>query len=177
MRRRKCEVQGCDNPVFGTDRNTKKRFCRRHQYLRSDIVKTVKKKSLKERNKKLTRNKEDFDVFKYGFRGERQLFEYLWETKSHKSEISGRNLEDITLFFSMFAHVLNKKSFPLFRYNPRNIMIVHPEEHVLIDAGTASSRRKYQEEYPSADFIRFYLRKEELLKQYPKKEYSWTKIT
>lgn len=166
---KKCDVQGCDNPVFGTDKNNKKRYCRKHQYLRSDIIKAVKKRSLEERNKKLARNKEDFDVFKYGFHGEREMFEFLWETKSHKSEISGRNLENIALFFSMFAHILDKKKFPLFRYNPENIMIIHPMEHVLIDAGSASSRQKYKEEFPSANFMEFYLRKEELLKQYPKK--------
>lgn len=169
MRRKKCEVVGCDNPVFGTDKNTKKRYCRRHQYLRSDVIKAVRKKSVAERNKKLARNKQDFDVFQYGFRGERQLFEYLWDVKAHKSEISGRDLEQITLFFSMFAHVLDKKKYPLFRYNPENIMIIHPEEHVLVDAGSVSSRNKYQEEHPSADFNIFYQRKEELLKQYPKK--------
>ena len=166
---KKCDVIGCENPVFGTDKNNKKRYCRKHQYLRSDVIKAIKKKSLEDRNKKLARNKQEFDVFKYGFHGERELFDYLWSVRSHKSEISGRNLEDITLYFSMFAHVLDKKRFPLFRYNPDNIMLVHPMEHVLIDAGSASSRKKYQEEFPSTYFINFYLRKQELFKLYPKK--------
>ena len=166
---KKCDVVGCNNPVFGTDKNTKKRFCRRHQFLRSDVIKAVKKRSLKERNKKLARNKEEFDAFKFGFQGEREMFEFLWDTKPHKSEISGRNLEQISLFFSMFAHVLDKKKYRLFRYNPDNILIVHPMEHVLIDHGNSEARRNYQNEFPSADFTIFFNRKQELLNLYPKK--------
>lgn len=166
---KKCDVERCNNNVFGTDKNTKKRYCRKHQYLRSDVIKAIKHKSISLRNNKLARNKEQFNVFQYGFQSEATLFEHLWNIKPHVSEISGRDLDKITLFFSMFAHVLPKKKYRLFRYNPENIMLIHPMEHVLIDQGSSSARKKYTLEFPSADFSIFYQKKEELLKSYPKK--------
>lgn len=163
-----CDAQGCYYPVFGTDKYTKKRYCRNHQYLRTDTKKSVRNNNLAQRNEKLERNKFDFDPFQYGFSSERDLFEYLWSIKPHRSEISGRKLDKITLWFSMFAHVLEKKNYPLFRYNPENIVIVHPLEHVLIDQGSSDARKKYTKDFPEADFSIFFRKKEELFREYPK---------
>lgn len=34
-----CEVQGCQHPVFGTDKKTRTGYCKSHQHLRTDISK------------------------------------------------------------------------------------------------------------------------------------------
>jgi len=44
----------------------------------------------------------------------------------------------------MFAHVLDKKNYPLFKLNEENIMLVEPfYEHSLLDHGTYEQREKY----------------------------------
>lgn len=158
---RKCCVKHCDYPVFGTDKNTKSGYCKSHQYLRTDL-KTPKSRSKSYSEQK---NKYDFDIFKWGFTSEIQVFLYLWHKYPHISMISGRKLPVIWIL-SIFAHVLNKKDYPLFRLNPDNVMMVHPDEHGLIDSGTTEQRKKYCDQYKNADFSIFYSKKELLLTQY-----------
>lgn len=165
-----CDVHGCSYPVFGTDKNNKKRYCKTHQFLRTDIIKKIRKKTVKDRNEKLAINKLDFDVFQWGFEREDELFDWIWEHRPHYSQISKRSLEKVTLYHAMFAHILPKGKFPLYRYNPNNILLVHPLEHVLIDQGTSSARRNYVKENPTADFGIFYQKKELLISQYPNRE-------
>lgn len=168
-----CDVHGCTFPVFGTDKNTKKRYCKKHQFLRTDTIKKIRKKRVKERNEALAHNKLDFDVFQWGFEDEATMFDWVWEDRQHVSQVSGILLDDVTLYHAMFAHILPKGKFPLYRYNPNNILLVHPLEHVLIDQGSSSARKNYVRENPTADFNVFYNKKELLLSQYPNREKSY----
>lgn len=165
-----CDVQGCTDPVFGTDKNTKKRFCKKHQWMRTDTIKSIKHKSVKQRNEKSSRNKIDFDIQQWGFDNETDMFEWIWQNRPHISEISKKDLNKVLNYFAMFAHILPKGKYPLFRYNPENIILVRPLEHVLIDQGSASARANYVKENPSANFAVFYERKAILLSEYPKEK-------
>ena len=98
--------------------------------------------------------------------GEMNLFKEIWNARPHVSEISGRNLEVFAgrmsmLFPNMFAHILDKKNYPNERNNPDNIMLVHPEEHTLIDQGTEKQRKEYEKKY-NCSFDIFYKKKEKL---------------
>lgn len=167
---KECDVIGCSYPVFGTDKNNKKRYCKKHQFLRTDISHSIKRKNVQSRNEKLQKNKYGFDPFQWGFTSESEMFDWIWTNRPHKSEISGLDLNRVQLFYAMFAHILSKNKYPLFRYNPENILLVLPVEHVLIDQGSASARRKYLIEVPTTDFSIFYNKKIQLENEYPKGE-------
>jgi|TARA_R100000081_G_C4752643_1_gene135262 hypothetical protein len=62
---------------------------------------------------------------------QKQLFEFVWSTRDHFSEVSGKPLlprHDYRWHWQ-FAHVLSKGAFPKYRLNPDNIMLMLPEEH------------------------------------------------
>jgi hypothetical protein len=59
------------------------------------------------------------------------LFEFVWATREHVSEISGKPLlprHDYRWHWQ-FAHVLSKGTYPSFKLNPDNIMLMLLEEH------------------------------------------------
>lgn len=166
-----CSIDNCKFPVFGTDKKTKKGYCKYHQSYRTDIKKNIPKSTLKERNEKLLRNKVDFDPLQWGFKSELLLFYSLWKDSNKKSQISNRDLkylEGLQTWINCFAHVLCKNKFPLFRYNPENIIICHPFEHYLIDQGTIKDKVDYIEYYNDANFNIFYNKYQQLKEIYPK---------
>jgi len=59
------------------------------------------------------------------------MFMFIWETRPHVSEISGKPLLWHThyQFYWQFAHVLSKGVYTKYRLNPSNIMLMLPEEH------------------------------------------------
>jgi len=98
--------------------------------------------------------------------GEMDVFKQIWNDRPHESEISRRGLEVFAgrlsmLFPNMFAHVLSKKSHLSMRNEPDNIMLIHPEEHSLIDQGTEQQRKEYEQKY-DCSFDVFYNKKEKL---------------
>lgn len=168
---RTCSHPGCKFPVFGTDKKTKKGYCRIHQFYRTDLTPkfplrrkpkrtTIKSKEKFARNARLKHN---FDPYKWGFNNELEMFADIWISSDKKSKISGRNLRNFIssdLWYSCFAHVLNKNHFPLYKYNPYNIMLIHPYEHYLVDMGSIKERVQYMEAFPEADFNIFYDKQE-----------------
>ena len=59
------------------------------------------------------------------------MFEYVWATREHISEVSGKALlprHDYRWPWQ-FAHILSKGQYPSFKLNPDNIMLMLPEEH------------------------------------------------
>lgn len=40
-----CDHENCSYPVFGSDKKTGKRYCKNHQYLRTDLNKTIRQRS------------------------------------------------------------------------------------------------------------------------------------
>jgi len=108
-----CLKESCNNPIFS------KGYCKFHQYLRKDVkVYQYKKKPT----------------------GEKALFEEIWDERPRVSFLSGKELD---FSVSIFAHVLNKKDFSNYRLNKENIILLTPDEHFLLDMGTAAQREKY----------------------------------
>lgn len=69
--------------------------------------------------------------------GERLLFDKIWETRPHKSYLSGANLDDYSplnrlgkLYTNCFSHMLPKGKYEHFRLNEANIILLTPQEHL-----------------------------------------------
>jgi hypothetical protein len=182
---RTCCLPNCIYPVFGTDTNTKKGYCKNHQSFRTDLkrsslfpkkqkpkITTIKsKKEQIEKFARIARMKYGFDPYQWGFDNELEMFTDIWMRSNKKSVISGRDLQYLIssdLWYSCFAHILNKNHFKLYKLNPDNIMLIHPYEHYLIDHGTLKERIEYMEVYPETDFNIFYDKKNILKEEYNK---------
>lgn len=165
-----CNANDCTFPQFGGG------FCKYHQYLRKDKKpKQIKKSGFIKKGVNTKKKMAKYTLF--GFTNQRELFIHLWNVLPHKSVISNRNLNHFgpigsdypDIFWSMFAHVLSKadNKFPKWILNPSNIVILHPEEHTLIDHGNSDQRMKYEEKHncPGA-FEKFFNLQRELTKQY-----------
>lgn len=73
--------------------------------------------------------------------GEYELFKEIWGERPHISFLSGRELK----YFDprLFAHVIAKSKGEQWRLNKDNIVLLHPEEHELLDVGTEEKRKMY----------------------------------
>jgi len=117
-----CNYKECPNKVFGGG------FCRWHQWNRKDKqLKTFKAR-------KPT--------------GEREVFMEIWNSRPHVSFLSGEDLnqfEGTPFFWSLFAHVLSKAKNKYYKYKlePKNIILITPEEHMIFDHGSEDQRIKY----------------------------------
>jgi len=111
-----CKANNCNNPVFGGG------YCRFHQWKRKDKnpYRYVRKKT-----------------------GELEVFEMIWKERAHKSFLSGKKLRKFSPTY--FAHVLSKaqNKYPKFKLYKKNIILLTPEEHYLLDQGTIEQRKKY----------------------------------
>jgi hypothetical protein len=153
-----CSVSDCPYPVFGTDKITHKGFCQRHQYLRSD------------KKKKPPIGFKSKIYFDFGFEDQTDLFEWLWqEAKNAKGEVicryTGEKLNkhyNTTWYWNCFAHVLPKKNYPYWKLNPKNIEVVSPAFHAIIDQGTSLDRANH----PGWKFNLWDKKKEELKIEY-----------
>lgn len=133
IRRNTCSQDGCTYPVFA------KKLCKSHQHLRTD------KKATQPKTKKTTKKPQ------YKASSERTLFDSIWSTRNRVSFVSGKNLEKynaLGLYLNMFAHVLSKaqNKYPKFKLYDRNIVLLTPDEHYLLDFGTEDQREKYARE-------------------------------
>ena len=76
------------------------------------------------------------------FKNESELFDYIWETRPHFSEISGKKLyeKDHPRWHWQFSHILVKGLYRLYKLNPDNISLVLPNEHVFYEHFTNKDR-------------------------------------
>lgn len=101
--------------------------------------------------------------------GELELFESIWTTRERICFVTWVPIAKFDI--SCFAHVLRKSQngWPLFKLNPKNIILVTPEVHYLLDFGTEAQREKfgYAEGWAKLYALREELKEEytELLKQ------------
>lgn len=105
------------------------------------------------------------------FKNQMEIFNYLWDTKPHVSEISGRKLtaeRGSLLWRCYFAHAIPKGKYPKYKLNEECIILLHNEEHQLADAGTEEQRKKYKEKYPKTDWNVFYDKQIKLKEKYEK---------
>lgn len=83
----------------------------------------------------------------WGFKSQVELFDYIWLTRPKKCPISGRDLKPFEYSRHERAmccsHTLPKGLWPLFKLNSENILLIHPEAHMLLDAGTEEARAKH----------------------------------
>tara|TARA_R110000744_G_scaffold102377_8_gene196945 strand:+ start:92 stop:370 length:279 start_codon:yes stop_codon:yes gene_type:complete len=65
------------------------------------------------------------------FKDQKEMFLFIWETRPHVSEISGKPLVYPSQSFHVwqFAHVLGKGAYPRYKLNPDNIMLMTKDEH------------------------------------------------
>jgi hypothetical protein len=84
------------------------------------------------------------------FKNLTELFDYVWETREHISELSGKPLfpKGHSKWHWQMAHLLGK-SYSHYKFNPDNIILALPEEH------------ERQETFP-----KFIERRDELKRQY-----------
>ena len=157
---RTCEYKNCTYPVFGTDKNTNIGYCRSHQGHRTD--KKAKKPAFRSSKPKKT--------FDFGFESQIDLFAWLWnDAKNEKGEIfckyTGEKLNkyyNTDQSLSCFAHLLPKGKYTYFRLNPKNIRVVSPIFHRVIDQGTYLDRINH----PSWNFSLWDQEVEEMKVQY-----------
>jgi len=98
-------------------------------------------------------------------------FKTLWHYMDHRSYLSGVYLRDFfntPYFLNMFAHVLpkDKGKFPHFKYYLRNIILLTPGEHVLLDQGTEDQRISYSKTVKTADWGKIDILRKDLLSEY-----------
>lgn len=108
----------------------------------------------------------------YGFPFKTQidLFNWLWdEAKNEKGIVTcpytGERLNrfyNTELWVNCFAHVLNKKNYTYFKLNPRNIKVVLPEFHRIIDQGTTLEKANH----PNWKFDKWYNEVEKMKQEY-----------
>jgi hypothetical protein len=108
------------------------------------------------------------------------IFKQIWMVSNKRSFISGlflREFLNTDLFINCFAHVLAKgqNQYPYFKYYARNIVLLTPGEHALLDQGTEEARISYSlniEERTkgksTADWQKLYALRDDLKKEYDK---------
>ena len=91
------------------------------------------------------------------FKSQIELFNYIWEIRSHKSQLSGLPLfpKGHDQWHWQFLHVLPKGTYPKWKLNPDNILLGLPSEHTN------------QEEFPE-----FLNKRQELTAKYYKEFYG-----
>ena len=135
-----CYHSTCMNPVFSNG------YCTNHQYLRTDSK--YLKKQAERKYKQFHPVKAIVRNINFGFKGEAEMFEKIWDERKHICEFTGENLDqfyETPFWYSCFAHILPKGRFPLFKLNAKNIRLVYPEFHTIIDQGTKADRLKHPE--------------------------------
>jgi hypothetical protein len=112
-----------------------------HQWKRTD----KKPKTIAKRTTKASIKAPDF-----GFDTQVKMFKHVYfkARKPIKCLISGRFITDcmegpIEHWVRFYAHILPKGKYTYWRLNPRNIIMLHPEAHALVDQGTEEGRAKH----------------------------------
>jgi len=112
-----------------------------HQYRRTD----KKPKHLAKRAMHKSIKAPDF-----GFSSQIAVFKHVYfkVRKPVKCLVSGRDITDcmngpITQWIKYFAHILPKSLYTYWKFNPRNIIMLHPDVHQIFDQGTQEDRDKH----------------------------------
>lgn len=151
---KQCNAENCNFGCFGGG------YCKSHQWMRVDKpkqssfkpVKPLKRKSgicvSKTKNNRSNSpkptQKQELMV-SFGFTNQKELFEFVWNSRSHTCPVSGMNLDLVPENKKHWccAHILNKKNYPFWKYNPDNILLIHPDVHYCVDNFYEDMRKKY----------------------------------
>lgn len=120
MKRSKCKL--CDNPVWSNG------LCKNHT--KRTLLKKADIKNIERRLRFYTgsADKKVMSEATQSWIKRRELFQKIWDSKPHKSEISGAHLgsKPLTTFFH---HILPKSTFPQAEFDEENIILMTPDEH------------------------------------------------
>ncbi|MFZ7121755.1 MAG: hypothetical protein ACOWWH_12515 [Eubacteriaceae bacterium] len=94
------------------------------------------------------------------FKNQKELFEYIWETRPHISEFSGEPLLPKGHFqwHWQFMHCLPKGSYLKYKLNPDNIILgtvyehEHQEEYEYFQQKQLELKREYYKKYYGKEF-------------------------
>lgn len=120
--------------------------------------------------KKHVKNKEYKGVNNLKVSSEIYLYLKIWETRPQRSFLSNQRLnfaERSEFWYNCFAHVLSKSQskYPKFKLYSKNIILLTPEEHHLLDHGTEMQRQNYAKKY-GCDWKKVYDLKAKLTEEY-----------
>ena len=100
--------------------------------------------------------------------GEAEVFRKIWGARKRVSFLSNRSVAHIeegsSFWYNLFAHLLPKRKYKSLRLEPKNIIILHPEEHSLLDQGTEEQREAYAEKW-RCDWGKVYREREKMLQR------------
>lgn len=147
-----CEYGNCSNPIW----SRKTMRCKYH---------TPFKKTTPKVKEKVYKGVNDLDV-----KNQIELFEILWDNSNRKSFLSDRPIKisrSSNFWYNIFAHVLSKSKskYPKFSLYSKNIVLLLPYEHFLLDHGTEDMRKKYAEEF-KCDWNKIYSLRDDLRQEY-----------
>lgn len=94
------------------------------------------------------------------FRNQKEMFLWIWDSRPHFSEVSGLPLLPYghSRWHWQFCHILPKGSYPRWKHNPENIILMLPEEHSrqndfdIFNERYADLRRAYYKEFYDREF-------------------------
>lgn len=149
---KQCLVDCCSVGQFGGG------YCKSHQYKRTDKANKARNRAVEPQSplqvyklstsakQELVTNKKEL-LFSFGFKTQRELFGWIWETRERKCIFTGEDLTKTNQFFWswQFMHILPKSTYPLWKYNPDNIVLGFPEFHTAADNFCESERTKHPE--------------------------------
>lgn len=104
---------------------------------------------------------------------ELSCFKIIWSIPPMRSFLSGeylRGYHDAGYSFACCAHILSKAAnkYPHFRLYLKNIILLSPHQHSLLDAGTEAQRISYSKKFKTVNWQKIWDLKEELKKEYEK---------
>jgi len=155
-----CLFEGCNRNSYSHG------YCQIHQYKRTDSKaieirnKTIEPRSAIRPYKRTTSDKSELKTTKielmtmWGFKNQKEMFDFVWSSREHKCQISGSNLDlvpESRRHWTM-AHVIPKSLYPYFKYNEQNILLIDPEVHQCVDNFTEDMREKH----PNYDFDKWF---------------------
>jgi hypothetical protein len=99
-----------------------------------------------------------------------EIFRQIWEHSNRRSFVSDLSLiryANTSMFPSCFAHVLAKgqNKYPKFKFYAKNIVLLIPIEHHLLDSGSEKERQHYANG-GEIDWQPLYDLREELIQEY-----------
>lgn len=129
---RKCEIEGCEYPVFGKNR------CKNH-YPKT-AIKKITKRGIGKKEERKKKNKELI-----------QFYLDLWDKRSDKNGNVKCFESDTLLSHTVFKnniccynHYLSKSKYPQYALEEWNIEIVHPNEHSQWEANPKLCPKMYR---------------------------------
>jgi len=170
---KECKANDCNNPVFSHG------YCKYHQSKRTDNkfksqIEAHKntfyfnKTSIPKRSNKKKYGLKNSIKMKYGYESQIEMFKDIWKRREHRSFLSDRDIDGYSddMWINLFAHVLPKGKYPLFRLNPDNIVLLTPYEHQLFDQGTEEYRARYEKDTLGCEWEKLYNYRDRLREEY-----------